>query len=125
MLGGFGLEVIDFIFDCELPHLLVQANMTRSNDGITPGGLKRKSRHRAMPSHPELLDLGLQAYVERIAQARGFRGPEDIIPIFPELYSDEAKRETSIPKDQLVAPEIGGAVFTLERGWASSMPLIP
>ena len=111
-----GLEVIDFFFDCEVPFLLVRANMTRSQDGVTPGGLKRKSRHRVMPIHPELLRLGIEDYVERIAAVAGFCGPEQIIPIFPELYRDDAKRESALPKGELVAPEVGGKRF-YKRAW--------
>lgn len=111
-----GLEVIDFVFDCEVPFLLVQANMTRSQDGVTPGGLKRKSRHRVMPIHPELLRLGIKEYVEHIAAEAGFCGPEQIIPIFPELYRADAKRGSALPKDELVAPEIGGKRF-YKRAW--------
>lgn len=111
-----GLEIIDFDFDCDVPYLLVQANMTRSDDGVTPGGLKRKSRDRVMPIHPELLRLGLKDYVECIAAQEGFLDPEQVIPIFPELYRDDAKRPTSIPKDELVAPETGGGRF-YSRAW--------
>jgi integrase len=111
-----GLEVIDFFFDCEVPFLLVRANMTRSQDGVTPGGLKRKSRHRVMPIHPELLRLGVEEYVGRIAAVAGFCGPEQIIPIFPELYRDDAKRESALPKGELVAPEVGGKRF-YKRAW--------
>src|SRR5690606_570740 len=66
-----GLEVTDFNFDCEVPYLLVQANMTRSKDGKSPGGLKRLSRRRVMPLHPELLKLGLPEYVEAVAHEQG------------------------------------------------------
>lgn len=111
-----GLEVIDLDFDCEVPYLLVQANMTRSKDGVNPGGLKRKSRHRVMPIHPELLRLGLKEYVACIAEQEGYLDPEQVIPIFPELYREDAKRPTSIPKDELVAPEIGGGRF-YSRAW--------
>jgi integrase len=86
-----GLEVIDFDFDREVPYLLVQANMTRSKDGVNPGGLRRKSRHRVMPIHPELLRLGLKEYVACIAQQEGYLDPEQVIPIFPELYREDAK----------------------------------
>lgn len=111
-----GLKVIDLDFDCEVPYLLVQANMTRSKDGVNPGGLKRKSRHRVMPIHPELLRLGLKEYVACIAEQEGYLDPEQVIPIFPELYREDAKRPTSIPKDELVAPEIGGGRF-YSRAW--------
>ncbi|TPG13633.1 hypothetical protein [Sphingomonas oligophenolica] len=64
---GAGFEIADFNFECEVPYVLVQANMTRSKDGgITKGGLKRKARHRVMPLHPQLLRLGIQRYVEAI-----------------------------------------------------------
>ena len=81
---GAGFEVVDFNFDCEVPYVLVQANMTRSKDGITKAGLKRKARHRVMPLHPQLLRLGIQSYVETI-EAEGHA------MIFPELYLAEAK----------------------------------
>ncbi|WP_133497162.1 hypothetical protein [Stakelama pacifica] len=80
---GAGFEVVDFNFECEVPYALVQANMTRSKDGKSKGGLKRPSRHRVMPLHPELLRLGLKDYVKAIA-AEGY----DMI--FPELYVDAA-----------------------------------
>lgn len=111
-----GLEVIDFIFDCEVPFLLVQANMTRSKDGVTPGGLKRKSRHRVMPIHPELLRLGLKDYVDRFGDQETFKLPDQVMPIFPELYRQDAKREALVAKGQLVAPEFGGKRF-YKRAW--------
>lgn len=77
---GAGFESVDFNFECEIPYVLVQANMTRSKDGgLTKGGLKRKARHRVMPLHPQLLRLGIQRYVEAI-EAEGHS------MIFPELY---------------------------------------
>lgn len=74
-----GLEAIDFDFDVETPFMLVRANMTKSKDGVTAAGLKRPSRKRALPIHPELLRLNLQRYVERMSS----EGHE---MIFPELY---------------------------------------
>ena len=82
---GAGFETVDFNFECEVPYVLVQANMTRSKDGgVTKGGLKRKARHRVMPLHPQLLRLGIQRYVEAI-EAEGHS------MVFPELYLPEAK----------------------------------
>lgn len=81
---GAGFEVADFNFECEVPYVLVQANMTRSKDGVTKAGLKRKARHRVLPLHPELLRLGIQRYVERMTG-------EGHAMIFPELYLPEAK----------------------------------
>lgn len=82
---GAGFEGLDFNFECEVPYVLVQANMTRSKDGgVTKGGLKRKARHRVMPLHPQLLRLGIQRYVEAIEA-------EGCSMIFPELYLPEAK----------------------------------
>lgn len=101
-----GLEIEDFNFDCEVPYLLVQANMTRSKDGLTPSGLKRKSRNRIMPLHPELLELGLPAYVRAIAKERNYT-PGMVAPIFPELYSDDAK----LSADGVIAPQKGGKRF--------------
>ena len=108
-----GLEVIDFYFDCEVPYLLVQANMTRSKDGKNPDGLKRKSRYRVMPLHPELLRLGLRDYVEAIEDEQWDNWGEDkIIPIFPELYSSDAKkRQNDRDEGGLKVPAFGGRRF--------------
>jgi len=97
---GAGFECIDFNFDCEVPYVLVCANMTRSKDGKTKGGLKRPSRHRVMPLHPELLRLGLRPYVEAI-MAEGHK------MIFPELYLDEAVSKVR----GKIAPAKGGRRF--------------
>ncbi len=68
-----GLEIQDFEFCCDIPYLIVQSNMTRSQDGINPGGLKRLARHRVMPLHSELLRLGLGDYVQSIeGEKNGF-----------------------------------------------------
>ncbi len=85
-----GLEVDDFNFECAIPYLIVQANMTRSKDGINPGGLKTLARGRIMPLHPALLRLNLQDYVSEVAAEQKHSFGESI-PIFPELYSDDAK----------------------------------
>lgn len=81
---GAGFEVIDFNFECDVPFVMVQANMTRSKDGKTKAGLKRKARHRVMPLHPELLRLGIRPFVEAM-------NAEGHTMIFPELYLPEAK----------------------------------
>jgi len=81
-----GLECGEIVFDVSTPFLLVKANMTKSKDGETAAGLKRLSRYRVIPLHPELLRLGLRKYVEAI-EAEGHR------MLFPELYRDDlAKR---------------------------------
>lgn len=77
-----GLELVDFVFDVSTPYIIIRANMTRSRDGATPGGLKRSARFRMIPIHPHLLRLGLQAYVEKIAE-------EGYAMAFPELYQDQ------------------------------------
>lgn len=74
-----GLELVDIAFDAATPYLLVRANMTKSKDGQTPAGLKRASRARAIPLHPEILRLGFKKYVDQIAQ-------EEWDMLFPELY---------------------------------------
>lgn len=81
-----GLECADFVFDVETPYIIIRANMTRSKDGETPGGLKRSARFRVIPLHPELLRLGLQAYVECIA-AVGH------VMAFPELYQEQHAKQ--------------------------------
>jgi len=78
---GCGVEVIDFGFDATTPYMLIRANMTKSKDGETPAGIKRLSRNRALPIHPELLRLGLREYVEAIVA-------EGHPMIFPELYGE-------------------------------------
>ena len=35
---GAGFEVVGFNFECEVPYVLVQSNMTRSKDGKTKAG---------------------------------------------------------------------------------------
>jgi hypothetical protein len=113
-----GLELADFNFECAVPYLLVQANMTRSKDGETKAGLKRLSRYRVMPIHPELLRLGFREYVEAI-------GAEGYQMIFPELYVPEAKAG----KKDAKSPATGGKrfyaiswVFTMD-GTHAIMPL--
>lgn len=76
-----GLECDELIFDIDIPFLVIRSNMTRSKDGKKPAGLKRPSRYRALPIHPELLRLGLSEYVKAI-KAQGHR------MLFPELYQD-------------------------------------
>ncbi|MET3435555.1 DUF6538 domain-containing protein [Sphingomonas sp. 1185] len=81
-----GLECVEVIFDVSTPFLLVKANMTKSKDGVTAAGLKRPSRYRVIPLHPELLRLGFEDYVAAI-EAEGHK------MLFPELYrGDLAKR---------------------------------
>lgn len=74
-----GLECEDFVFDVDTPFLTIVENMTKSKDGERPSGLKRPSRRRMVPLHPELLRLGLRDYVEAI-EAEGH------VEAFPELY---------------------------------------
>ncbi|MBH9537052.1 DUF6538 domain-containing protein [Novosphingopyxis sp. YJ-S2-01] len=76
-----GLELIDIEIEAETPYILVQANMTKSKDGETPAGIKRASRRRALPIHPQLLRLGFAAYVSAIAK-------EGWDMLFPELYGE-------------------------------------
>lgn len=80
-----GLECADFVFDVDTPYIIIRANMTRSKDGETPGGLKRSARFRMIPLHPHLLRLGLQAYVEKIAA-------DGHAMAFPELYQDHHEK---------------------------------
>ena len=110
---GAGFEGVDFNFDCDVPYVLVQANMTRSKDGgITKGGLKRKARHRVMPLHPQLLRLGIQRYVEAI-EAEGHS------MIFPELYLPEAKYARP-SKNEATAPTKKAEAFGGRRFYAIS-----
>ena len=76
-----GIELADVEISAATPYILVQANMTKSKDGVTPAGLKRSSRRRALPLHPQLLRLGFADYVAAIA-AEGWDR------LFPELYGE-------------------------------------
>ena len=74
-----GIECEDFVFDVATPFVAIKANMTKSKDGKTKAGLKRPSRRRMVPLHPELLRLGLREYVEAVETAGH-------VAVFPELY---------------------------------------
>lgn len=76
-----GVECEDFVFDVETPFVAIVENMTKSKDGTRPSGLKRPSRRRMVPLHPELLRLNLRGYIEAV-EAAGHVGA------FPELYQD-------------------------------------
>jgi integrase len=76
---GCGAECEDFVFDVETPFVAIVENMTKSKDGEHPSGLKRPSRRRMVPLHPELLRLGLREYIEAV-EAQGH------VAAFPELY---------------------------------------
>ncbi|MDR6115796.1 MULTISPECIES: DUF6538 domain-containing protein [unclassified Sphingomonas] len=80
-----GLECSEIVFDVETPFLIVKANMTKSKNGETAAGLKRRSRHRIIPLHPELLRLGFQKYVTAIEAEGHFM-------LFPELYRGDLKK---------------------------------
>lgn len=95
---GAGLEVDDFNFECEVPYLVVKKNELRR--------LKNKARARVMPLHPELLELGLQRYVEAIAKEQK-HVPGVCTPVFPELWCDDAKYHGGGKK----VPSIGGRRF--------------
>ena len=81
-----GLECADFVFDVDTPYIIIRANMTRSKDGERPGGLKRSARFRMIPLHPQMLRLGLQAYVECIAA-------DGHVMAFPELYREQHSKQ--------------------------------
>lgn len=74
-----GVECEDFVFDVETPFVAIVENMTKSKDGERPSGLKRPSRRRMVPIHPELLRLGLREYIEAVETAGH-------VEAFPELY---------------------------------------
>ena len=76
-----GVECEDFVFNVDTPFVAIVENMTKSKDGVRPSGLKRPSRRRMVPLHPELLRLGLRQYIEAI-EAAGH------VSAFPELYQD-------------------------------------
>jgi hypothetical protein len=59
-----------------------------------------------MPLHPELLRLGLAEYVEAVAR-EGLLSFNGTVPIFPELYSKEAKHHATVE----LVPAFGGRLF--------------
>lgn len=95
-----GLECVDIAFEYSIPFLIVQKNMTKSKDGKKPAGLKRSSRYRLMPLHPELLRLGFAEYVAAVEAAGSPM-------LFPELYEDAAKHSSEGKK----VPQKGGRRF--------------
>ena len=95
---GAGLEVDDFNFDSEVPYLVVKKNKLRR--------LKNKARDRVMPLHPQLLELGLQRYVEAIAKEQNHQAGT-CTPVFPELWCKKAKYRGDGKK----VPAIGGRRF--------------
>ena len=95
---GAGREVDDFNFDTEVPYLVVKKNKLRR--------LKNKARDRVMPLHPQLLELGLQRYVEAIAKEQDHQAGT-CTPDFPELWCKEAKYRGDGKK----VPAIGGRRF--------------
>ena len=95
---GSGLEIDDFNFACEVPYLVVKKNSLRR--------LKTMARARVMPLHPQILELGLQRYVEAIAKEQGHQ-VGTCTPIFPELWCKEAKYRGDGKK----VPAIGGRRF--------------
>ncbi len=97
------MELIDFSFDAKTPYMLVQANMTKSKDGETPGGLKRAARRRALPIHPQLLRLGLERYWEAIKA-------EEWTMMFPELYGN-------YQEGKFVRWKKAGGPFFYARAW--------
>lgn len=94
---GAGLEVDDFNFECEVPYLVVKPHALR--------GLKTNARSRVMPLHPELIELGLNAYIDAIAAEQ--IQVDECTPAFPELWSDKAKHSAEGKK----VPSIGGRRF--------------
>lgn len=74
-----GLECEDFAIDVDTLFLTIAENMTKSKDGERPPGLKRPSRRRMVPLHPELLRLGLRDYAKAIET-------EGHVEAFHELY---------------------------------------
>ncbi|HEV2560240.1 MAG TPA: site-specific integrase [Microvirga sp.] len=71
-----GLMVADVVFEGDIPHFNIRANKYRR--------LKNLQSKRRLPIHPELLRLGLRAYVEEIS-GLGF----DLL--FPELLPASGK----------------------------------
>ena len=78
-----GLLVDGVIYDDFVPHVVIQDNDIRAEDGVD-GGEKNKYRGRAIPLHKEILRLGFIEYVRAI-RAEGH------VTLFPELYLNEAR----------------------------------
>lgn len=81
-----------------MPYLVVKRNSLRR--------LKNKARARVVPLHPQLLELGLQKYVEAIAREQDHQ-VGTCTPIFPELWCKEAKYRGDGKK----VPAVGGRRF--------------
>lgn len=65
------LEPNDFVFDCPVPHLRVR----EEGEGAVVKSVKNQASVRDVPLHPNLLTLGLEAFVE----ARQKKRPADRI----------------------------------------------
>ena len=78
-----GLRADEVFFDDIVPHVVVEDNDIRAEDGID-GGEKNDYRGRAIPLHKEILRLGFVDYVCAI-RADGHAA------LFPELYLNEAR----------------------------------
>ncbi len=78
-----GLRADEVIYDDIVPHVVIQDNDIRAEDGID-GGEKNEYRGRAIPLHKEILRLGFIEYVRAIRA----EGP---VALFPELYLNEAR----------------------------------
>lgn len=78
-----GLRADEVLTDEIVPHVVIQDNDIRAEDGID-GGIKNDFRERAIPLHREILRLGFVDYVCAI-RADGHAA------LFPELYLNEAR----------------------------------
>ena len=78
-----GLRADEVIYDDFVPHVVIQDNDIRAEDGVD-GGEKNEYRGRAIPLHKEILRLGFIEYVRAI-RAEGH------VALFPELYLNEAR----------------------------------
>lgn len=99
-----GLELADVEMAAATPYVLIQANMTKSKDGVTPAGLKRSSRRRALPLHPELLRLGFARYVAAITE-------EGWDQLFPELYGELDQDATYVRWKKPGGPKFYGTAW--------------
>ena len=67
-----GLQIVDVVLDCAIPHILIRENSVR--------GVKNVYSERRVPLHPEILRLGFLEYVAAV-KALGYS------LVFPDLYS--------------------------------------
>ena len=76
-----GFKIADVVFEGEVPHFNMRANLLRGSEEGKEGSEKNGFRKRLIPIHGELLRLGIKQYVDAMVA-------EGHTALFPELYID-------------------------------------